>query len=88
MKRFLIGAGWCLVLWFGVMVIGGMVTGAVAGASAADASAGYQAGGEAGAAFGQKYGNLGLLAAMAISAIGTITGWLPGTRDVTRSESA
>jgi hypothetical protein len=80
MKRFLLGAGWFVVLWFGVNFIGGVVVGATAGTSAANAAESYQAGQAAGQAFAQSYGGLILLASIAVAAIGTFMGWLPGTK--------
>ena len=80
MKRFMLGAGWCMLLWMGCMLLGGIVVGAVAGATVGDPSAAAQAGQDAGAAFAAKYGNLVLLASIALSVAGTVTGWLPGTK--------
>jgi hypothetical protein len=80
MKRFLVGAGWCMVIWMGTVILGGIVIGAVAGFTIADPAAAAQAGEQAGAEFGSRWGNIILLAAIAISTVGTMGGWLPGTR--------
>ena len=80
MKRFIMGAGWCMVLWMGSMILGGFVVGAIAGATAGDPTTTVQAGHNAGAAFGAKYGNLALLGSIVVSAIGTILGGYRGRR--------
>lgn len=61
-------------------MVGGMLVGVIAVAAADDPAAGARAAGEAGFVFGARYGNLALLASLAISVVGTLTGWLPGTR--------
>ena len=75
MKRFVMGAGWCFLIWMGSLIAVGMIIGAVAGASG-DAQLAQRTGQN----FGAHYGGLFLLGSIAISAIGTMTGWLPGTR--------
>ncbi len=80
MKRFIMGAGWCMVLWIGSMILGGFVVGAIAGATSGDQTATVHAGQNAGAAYGAKYGNLALLGSIVVSTIGTVTGRLPGTK--------
>jgi hypothetical protein len=83
MKRFVLGVGWCFLIWLGSLMIAGAVLGAIAGASAGDPTTGAQAGQRVGAEFGRHYGGLFLLGSIAVSAIGTVTGWLPGTRPET-----
>jgi len=80
MKRFVIGVGWCFLIWLGSLMVAGGVLGAIAGASAGDPTTGAQAGQRVGAEFGRHYGSLLLLGSIAVSVIGTATGWLPGTR--------
>jgi len=80
MKRFVIGVGWCFLIWLGSLVVAGAVLGALAGASAGDPITSAQAGQRVGAEFGAHYGPLFLLGSIAVSVIGTATGWLPGTR--------
>jgi hypothetical protein len=80
MKRFLVGAGWCLVFWMGAVMLGGMIVGAVAAAGSPDAETATRAGEVAGANFGARFGNAILLVSLGISTIGTLRGWLPGTR--------
>ncbi len=80
MKRLLVGAGWCFMLWMGTVMLGSMVLGAIAGIGSPDAETAARAGAAAGANFGARFGNAILLASLAISIIGTLRGWLPGTR--------
>jgi cytochrome c biogenesis factor len=80
MRRFLIGAGWCFLLWMGTTMLGGMVVGVIAVSATDDPARATQAASEAGNAFGLRYGNLVLLTSMAVATVGTLTGWLPGTR--------
>jgi hypothetical protein len=80
MRRFLVGAGWCFLLWLGATMVGGMIVGVIAVSASDDPARAAQAASEAGSAFGLRYGNLVLLASIAIAAVGTVTGWLPGTR--------
>jgi hypothetical protein len=81
MRRFLVGAGWCFLLWMGTTMLGGMLVGVVAVTATDDPNRAVQAASEAGNAFGLRYGNLVLLASIAVAIVGTLTGWLPGTRD-------
>jgi hypothetical protein len=80
MRRLLVGAGWCFLIWLGATMVGGMVVGVITVSAADDPARAAQAAGAAGTAFGMRYGNLFLLASMAIAAVGTLTGRLPGTR--------
>ncbi len=80
MKRFLAGAGWCLLMWIGALMLGGTVLGGVTGITAPDAETAFRASEVAGENFGARYGNLILLGAIVASTVGTVRGWLPGTQ--------
>jgi hypothetical protein len=80
MRRFLVACGWCFLLWMGATMVGGMLAGVIAVSAIDDPAAAAQAARDAGFSFGMRYGNLALLASLAISVVGTLTGWLPGTR--------
>lgn len=73
MKRLLVGLGWFVLIWLGTSFLMGMVVGA--GARGFDE--GYQRGQE----FGSKYGWVPFLIAVVGASIGTVTGFLPGTKD-------
>ena len=88
LRRVVFGLFWFGIFWFALMVIGGGVAGAVAGAKSAPPGAtfdqGYEAGQRAGYAAGiefrERYGRWIALGAVVLSAAGTLTGILPGTR--------
>ena len=86
MKRVAFGFVWFLVLWFGTLLLCGMIVGGIAGSKvkAGSASEGFErgqvAGQQAGEEFGRKYGSVILLGALVISIGGTAAGILPGTR--------
>jgi hypothetical protein len=80
MQRLLVGAGWCFLIWMGAMLVGGMLVGVVAVSAVDDPARASQVASEAGTAFGLRYGNLVLLTSIAVATVGTLTGWLPGTR--------
>lgn len=78
MKRFGFGVLWFLALTMGALIIGGMVVGAMAGSgNPADAAAAGQA---AGQEFGEKYAGMIFLGALIVAVVGSILGWLPGTK--------
>ncbi len=74
------GLLWCLVLYFGIVGIGGALIGAMAGSGGNNTQQGYQTGYASGEAFNKKYGTLILIVAAGGAVIGTVTGRLPGTR--------
>lgn len=80
MKRLLLGIGWFVLLWLGGMMVGGAVAGAIATSANPDPSRAVQTGTDAGARFAVQYGGLVQLGAIAVAAIGTLTGLLPGTK--------
>ncbi len=84
MKRFLAGLGWFAVIWVGASSLGSSIAGAVAGASTNDPSLATELGARAGADFWLHHGSLILLAAITLSILGSVTGWLPGTRGTQR----
>jgi len=73
-----IGFVWFVIFYFGILMLCGMVVGGIAGAN--DPANSTEAGYQAGVVFGQKYGGLVLIFSVVISTIGSIYGWLPGTR--------
>jgi len=73
MKRFVLGAGWFFIIWMGSRILTGFTIGAVMGYSG---NAQFVQGTVL--YFIHRYGVLYLLG-IAISTIGTIAGWLPGT---------
>ena len=77
MKRICIGFVWFLLLYFGMLGIGGAILGSAAGSREKSVNRGYQAGGEE---FAHKYGEFILLIAVGGAALGTFTGRLPGTK--------
>ena len=78
MKRFLVGMGWFVVIYFGLCTIAGFIVGAIAGA--ANPQNGAQAGYEAGYTFGVKYGWLLFLVSLVTAIGGTVTEKLPFTQ--------
>jgi hypothetical protein len=74
MKRFVLGAGWFLMIWISSHLVTGIIIGAVVGASG-----NVQLAVETARYVGHRYVLLYLLGSIAISAVGTIAGWLPGT---------
>ena len=80
MKRIIMGFVWFLVLYFGILGIGGAIVGSAAGTGKKHLNQGYQAGYAVGEVFGKKYSELILLIAIGGAAVGTLTGALPGTK--------
>lgn len=80
MRRIMMGFVWSLLLYFGMLGIGGAVLGSAAGFRETHVDQGYRAGHAAGQEFGNKYREIILLIAVAGAAIGTFTGRLPGTK--------
>lgn len=80
MRRIAMGLLWCLVLYFGIVGIGGALIGATAESGGKSVQQGYRTGYAAGEAFSKKYGTLILIVAAGGAALGTVTGRLPGTR--------
>lgn len=88
MRRVLFGLFWFGLIWMAILVAGGAIAGGMAGTRSGRpgenaqqlTQRGYDAGVLAGAEFGQRHGPDVLVAAAALAALGTIFGWLPGTR--------
>jgi hypothetical protein len=74
------GFVWFLLLYFGMLGIGGAVLGSAAGSREVSFNEGYQAGYAKGQKFANQYRELILLVAIGGAAIGTFTGRLPGTK--------
>jgi hypothetical protein len=79
MRRILVGTVWFFALWLGFSALGGGIVGAVASIGA-DPSQAAQLGTEAGTRFGAQYGGILFLCSLAVATVGTLFGWLPGTR--------
>ena len=84
MKRIVIGFLWFLVLYFGIVGIGGAIVGTVARQGAKNPRQSHQTGYAASEAFGKKYGMAILIVAASGAALGTATGRLPETRPKVR----
>jgi len=90
-KRILIGLVWFLVIWLAARIVCGAAAGILANSQVAHHAAsydhgfnqGYSVGQRAGAAFFQQYGLLVLLGSLVAAVVGTMTGFLPGTRRTT-----
>lgn len=82
MKRFLMGVVWFLVFWVGINFALGLYAGISVGVQHPQGSSATNAaqGEAAGRALGHKYGLYVLIAALLLSAGGTWTRVLPGTR--------
>jgi hypothetical protein len=80
MKRVLMGIVWFIVLYLGVLIIGGAIVGALAGAGQPNPQQAAQAGRLAGNDFGQTYGALILIGSLLVAIAGSVTGILPGTK--------
>lgn len=80
MKRFVMGFLWFLVLYFGIVGIGGALLETMVGSGGKNVHQGYRAGYAASETFNRKYGTLILIVAAGGAALGTITGRLPGTK--------
>jgi hypothetical protein len=80
MKRIAMGFVWFVVLYFGILGIGGVLLGAAAGSGGKNFDQGYQAGHAIGEGFSQKYGTLILIVAISGAVLGTVTDSLPGTK--------
>ena len=81
MKRFFIGLGWFVVIYVvGAFMIGAVV-GAIAGSSTSTPAEGAEAGRTASLNFFHKYGTLFFLSSVLAAIVGTVTGWLPFTKD-------
>ncbi|MDH4097470.1 MAG: hypothetical protein OEW25_02175 [Nitrospira sp.] len=80
MKRIAMGLLWSLILYFGIVGIGGALIGAMAGSGGKNVQQGYRAEYAAGEAFSKQYGTFILIVAASGAALGTVTGRLPGTR--------
>jgi hypothetical protein len=78
MKKFGFGVLWFLALSMGCLMVGGMVVSAMAGINdPVNASASGEA---AGTAFGREYAGIIYLVSLIIAVLGSIKGWLPGTK--------
>jgi hypothetical protein len=77
-RKICFGFVWFLILILGTLILGGGVVGAIAGVN--DPANSFAAGQAAGQAFGQAYGGMIFLASLIIAVIGSIFGWLPGTK--------
>ncbi|MDH5641709.1 MAG: hypothetical protein OEY28_10470 [Nitrospira sp.] len=80
MKRIAAGALWFLILYFGIIGIGGAVVGTVAAQGAKNSRQSHQTVYAASEAFGKKYGTIILIVAASAAALGTVTSRLPGTK--------
>jgi hypothetical protein len=80
MKRIAMGFVWFVVLYFGILGIGGTLLGALAGSGGKNFDQGFQAGRAIDEGFGKKYGTLILIVAISGAILGTVTGSLPGTK--------
>ena len=80
MKRIVFGVVWFVVFWLGTSMICGGIIGAQAGAGTTNYQDGYAAGQAAGQEFGRKYGLLIILGSLGLSVLGTVKGFLPGTK--------
>lgn len=78
MKRILVGMVWCVVLYFVACIMIGAVAGAIAGANDPENAAKARA--EAGARVVGGNRPLILLGSTAVGVLGTVVGWLPGTK--------
>ncbi|MBV1876374.1 MAG: hypothetical protein KUG79_01910 [Pseudomonadales bacterium] len=84
MKKFSFALLWFMVLSFSCLFLGGLIVGAIAGNS--DPANSTAAGAAAGQAFSEKYtGRIFLLTLVTVS-IGTLNGWLPGTKSTTEAD--
>jgi hypothetical protein len=80
MKRIAMGFVWLVVLYFGILGIGGALLGGSAGSEGKNFDQGYQAGHAIGVGFGKQYGTLVLIVAISGAVLGTMSGLLPGTK--------
>ena len=80
MRRIMMGMVWFLLLYFGMLGIGGAILGSAPGYREKHFDQGYRAGHAAGQEFGNKYREIILLLAVGGAAVGTFTGRLPGTK--------
>ncbi|HEX6592899.1 MAG TPA: hypothetical protein VF050_12960 [Moraxellaceae bacterium] len=78
MRKLGFGIVWFFALSMAALMAGGFVVGFQAGLQ--DTGNAQAAGQAAGQAFGQKYGGIIFLSALVIATVGSIFGWLPGTR--------
>ena len=81
MKNFFIGLGWFVVIYFSLTFFTGMVLGAIAGGATATPAQGAEAGRQASVNFFHKYGLVYFLGSILTAIAGTITGWLPFTKE-------
>ncbi len=78
MKKVGFGVLWFLVLSMGCLMLGALVVGFTADING---PANAQASGEAASrAFGRDYGGIIFLVSLIIAVLGSIKGWLPGTK--------
>ena len=80
MKRAGAGFAWFVCFWMSMLAVGGAIFGAIAGSRVGGFVGGFEAGQAAGEAFGEQFGGLVMVSALAVSVVGTLRGWLPGTR--------
>lgn len=73
-RKICFGFVWFLILILGTLILGGMVVGAITGGN--DPANSFAAG----QAAGQAYGGMIFLASLIVAVIGSIFGWLPGTK--------
>lgn len=79
MKRLAFGFLWFIVFLVTAMIIFGFVV-APDTSGYSEAVQSYDAGYATGYEQGQRYGKFVILGSLALSVIGTVLGWLPGTR--------
>ncbi len=82
-KRIVFGVVWFVVFYFIASVVGGGIAGGVAASKLGkkgNASTGAAAGARAGEEFAKNYGMYILFLSATAAGIGTVAGFLPGTR--------
>ena len=85
MKRVIFGIIWCVVIYFVACVVAGAIAGGIAGAN--DPANAAQAGQEAGARVVGENRMWFVLGAVVVSVVGTVTGFLPGTKSNKKDDS-
>ncbi len=81
MRNIFIGLGWFVIIYFAASFMIGMVIGATAGSATTTPAAGAEAGRLASIDFFHKYGVFIFLGSVLVAIGGTVTGWLPFTKD-------
>jgi Mn2+/Fe2+ NRAMP family transporter len=87
LKRILSGIGWFFIFYFGILFVLGAIAGAVATYQnhVTNFQEASQIGYEAGKAIAEKSARLIFFISLLISAIGSATGKLPGTKKAKKS---